>query len=195
MMNLRNRTFTVILNEAFCDPNINLNNLTGHGRIDVVCRIISSTFFLSNNFRKNTELCLLFKQSSKLLKIDGSIVRGINVDERAIAGVLKRIFTGKLYHGIYFTDIDWKKQLSGINGQLLIEDGSNSKLDCQDCCDFILGDQRGYDSDDLDLLKNNSNINSVSLGSKSYLASDTITILHYLVDIFNFESDVQKEES
>jgi len=187
---LTRRIITVILNEAICDPDINLNNLTGYGRIDVVCRIISSCFFLSNGFRRDTELRLLFKKCSKLLNIDGRVVKGINVDERAIAGVLKRIFGGKLYAGITFTSIDWNAYISGLKGISLVEDGPEKGLDLLDCYEFILGDQKGYEPGDLDLINHNSKINPLSLGSKSYLASDTITILHYIIDALTSDSRV-----
>jgi len=179
------RRFNVIVNEAFIGTDFSLNNLTGSGRVDVVCRIISSTFFLSNAFRKNTELNLLFKKTSQKITISGNRVRGINPDERAIAGVIKRIFTGnKPYLGIKVTNIDWNSFLSKLEGYLLLEDSPELSLEntTLDQITFTLGDQRGFSDEDLGILRANNNLEMVSLGNISYLTSNCISIVHYLFD-------------
>ncbi|MHA2295972.1 MAG: hypothetical protein ACXAEU_03455 [Candidatus Hodarchaeales archaeon] len=179
------RRFNVILNEAAIEETFNLNNLTGSGRIDVVCRIINSTFFMSNAFRKNTELNLLFKKASQMLTIAGNTVRGINPDERAIAGVLKRVFSRKSYKGIEITDINWTETLALLEGYLMIENGSeivfNNRPNPLPMI-FTLGDQQGFDQDDLEIFLTNNNLQSCSLGNHSYLSSSCITIVHYLLD-------------
>ncbi|MFW9994430.1 MAG: hypothetical protein ACFFD4_20470 [Candidatus Odinarchaeota archaeon] len=179
------RHFNVILNEAVIENTFNLNNLTGSGRVDVVCRIINATFFLSNAFRKNTELNLLFKKTSQKLTIAGNRVQGINPDERAIAGVLIRVFKGKPYKGIYLADITWNETLSSLNGYLLIEDSPKLLFDSKSVnlpVTFTLGDHRGFERDDLEKLQANSNLRPCSLDDRSYLSSSCITIVHYLID-------------
>ena len=72
------RKFIIISNTVDTSKPLSLNSLTGYGRLDVLCRCISSSFFLSNKFRKDVVLLIYFNVNKLIMEIDGSIIRGIN---------------------------------------------------------------------------------------------------------------------
>ncbi|MHA2073409.1 MAG: hypothetical protein ACW97X_02210 [Candidatus Hodarchaeales archaeon] len=173
------RKFIIISNTVNTSKLLSLNSLTGYGRIDVICRCINSAFFLSNNFRKNVTLMIFFLKNNKLLEIRGDKVRGINPDERAIAGVLKKVFQGTKYTGIRFYEESLENLIKKENPIMLGTKGEYSISKIQTQNTFLLGDQLGFQEDIYILL---SNLEKYSLGSNIYLSSQAITIINYLLD-------------
>jgi tRNA pseudouridine-54 N-methylase len=115
-----------------------------------------------------------------ILRIEGATVRGINPDERAIAGVLKRVFqklpTPK---GIEFFRGSIDDLILNYNPILLDRYGESYKYKESDSHSFLIGDQLGYPPEYEDLLKR---LKKVSIGSQEYLSSQTISILNFLLD-------------
>lgn len=173
------RKFIIISNTVDTSKPLSLNSLTGYGRIDVICRCINSAFFLSNNFRKNVTLLIFFLKNSKVLEVQGDKVKGINPDERAIAGVLKKVFQGKKYAGIKFYEESLENLIKKENPAMLGTKGEYSISKIQTEKAFLIGDQLGF-HEDIDILV--SNLKKYSLGSNIYLSSQTITIINYLLD-------------
>ncbi|MFX0182821.1 MAG: hypothetical protein ACFE95_07025 [Candidatus Hodarchaeota archaeon] len=174
------RRFLIISNTVDTSKPLFLNSLTGYGRLDVLCRCITAAFFLSDKFRKDVILTLYFRKNEKILEIQGSNVRGINPDERAIAGVLKRVFSGKKYPGLTFYRENLENLLTRFKPYVL--DGSGEtffqKFDSINYT-FLIGDQMGFLEEDRHLL---GKFDKISLGSHVYLSSQTITILNFLLD-------------
>jgi tRNA pseudouridine-54 N-methylase len=173
------RRFIVISNTVDTSKPLSLNSLTGYGRLDVICRCISNSFFLSNNFRKDVILLIYFSMNNLILEIDGSTVRGINPDERAIAGVLKQVFKGLDYSGIKIykgtiTILLTKYQPVVLDQKCKILGDKLSKYQS-----YLLGDQVGYPSGHEELFKD---LRKISLGSIEYLSSQTINILNFRLD-------------
>ena len=83
--------FFLFLKLTPIDPKFNINNLAGEGRIDLLCRVITNVFFVSNGFR-HSNLYIYFQKESILIKLIGSKIKKVNPDERSIAGYLKKIF-------------------------------------------------------------------------------------------------------
>jgi tRNA (pseudouridine54-N1)-methyltransferase len=170
----------MVSNTVDTSKSLSLNSLTGFGRLDVICRCISNAFFLSNNFRKDVILHIFFNKNKMILRINGATVRGINPDERAIAGVLKRVFqklpTPK---GIDFFRGSIEDLIFKHKPMLLDRDGEPYKCEKSEPPSFLIGDQLGYPPEYKNLLKS---LKKVSLGSEEYLSSQTITILNYLLD-------------
>jgi len=173
------RQFIIISNTVDTSKPLSLNSLTAYGRLDVICRCISSAFFLSNNFRKNVILKIFFRINSKILEIQGDKVRGINPDERAIAGVLKKVFKGHKYPGIIF----YQETLENVINQeqlVVLDSGgiySAKKIETKNI--FLIGDQLGFPKEEMDLFLK---LEKISLGTHEYLSSQTITMLNYLLD-------------
>ncbi|MHA2094281.1 MAG: hypothetical protein ACW98F_06600 [Candidatus Hodarchaeales archaeon] len=54
------RIFIITSNTVDNTKPLSINSLTSYGRLDVLCRCISTAFFLSNDFRKNVHLYIYF---------------------------------------------------------------------------------------------------------------------------------------
>jgi len=95
-------SFLVIGHTASTDASFSLNDLPGGGgRMDLICRAVGSSLFLSHGIRTDT-ICdiLLLGQPhpSRIIRFDGSALRSLSPDERNIASHIKRalaIPTGK----------------------------------------------------------------------------------------------------
>lgn len=174
------RRFLIISNTVDTSKPLSLNSLTGYGRLDVLCRCITAAFFLSDKFRKDVILTFYFRKNEKILEIQGSNVRGINPDERAIAGVLKRVFSGKKYPGITFYSEKLKDLLTRFKPYILDDSGETllQKFDSNNNT-FLIGDQLGFLEEDRHLL---GKFDKLSLGSYIYLSSQTIIILNFHLD-------------
>lgn len=173
------RRFIITSNTVDTSKPLSLNSLTGYGRLDVICRCISSSFFLSNNFRTDVVLQVYFNMNDLILEIDGSNVRGINPDERAIAGVLKKVFRGFDYSGIKFYKGNLTDLISKYQPVILDQKGIQLRSGLSNFQSFIIGDQMGYPSGYEELF---NDLEKISLGSIEYLSSQTINILNFRLD-------------
>ena len=173
------RRFIITSNTVDTSKPLSLNSLTGYGRLDVICRCISSSFFLSNKFRKDVILVIYFNINGQILEIDGSTVRGINPDERAIAGVVKKVFGGLSYSGIKFYKGNLTTLLSEYQPVILDQKGIQLRSGLSKFQSFIIGDQIGYPSGNEEYFKD---LEKISLGSIEYLSSQTINILNFILD-------------
>lgn len=173
------RYFLIVSNTVDTSMPLSLNSLTNYGRLDVLCRCITAAFFLSDDFRKDVKLEIYFQKNGKTLEINGEKVRGINPDERAIAGVLKRVFTGKKYPGITFYRQNLEEILKKQQPIMLNVKGKQLDQEIGKYSSFLIGDQLGFLLEDMHLFKG---LEQISLGAQIYLSSQTITILNYKLD-------------
>lgn len=175
------RHFIIISNTVDTSASLSINSLTAFGRLDVICRCVTASFYLSDGFRKNVTLSIIFLKTGKIMQIQGEEVRGINPDERAIAGVLRKVFSGKTYPGIIFYSESFDNFISNYDPIVLTDTKSQSENLLHQYNTYIIGDQAGFSEEfkqQLDLYP------KASLGSRIYLSSQTITILNYLIDRF-----------
>ena len=83
------RRFLILGHKAAIEPDFTLNDLPGAaGRIDVLCRAIGATLFLSHGIRRDVETNLLL-QDSVHVRISGESVKRLNPDERSTAALIK----------------------------------------------------------------------------------------------------------
>ncbi len=173
------RIFIITSNTVDTSKTLSINSLTSFGRLDVLCRSISSAFLLSNDFRRNVHLYIYFTLNNSILYIDGKTVRGINPDERAIAGILKRVFQGLPFPGIRYYDGALEELITKYNPVMLDIHGKVNTETIANNQSFIIGDQLGYPIEYEEIL---SSLKMISIGLNEYLTSQTITILHHILD-------------
>ncbi|MBM3200210.1 tRNA (pseudouridine(54)-N(1))-methyltransferase TrmY, partial [Candidatus Woesearchaeota archaeon] len=90
------REFILLALKAKTSPDINLDDLVGEGRLDLVCRAVSSALFLSHKIRRDAVIHVAMsgpKIPPKLLSFYGDTWAGITPDEKAIAEAIKRALT------------------------------------------------------------------------------------------------------
>eukprot|EP01060_Flectonema_neradi_P029959 TRINITY_DN4259_c0_g1_i1.p1 TRINITY_DN4259_c0_g1~~TRINITY_DN4259_c0_g1_i1.p1 ORF type:complete len:290 (+),score=41.21 TRINITY_DN4259_c0_g1_i1:141-1010(+) len=90
------RGFFLVCNGSKPSGDFNLDNLVG-GRIDLVCRVIGNTFFVSHGLRKNcsTTITISNDDLSRNVHLDGTKLRHLRPDERNTAALLKRALGGE----------------------------------------------------------------------------------------------------
>ncbi len=162
------RTFVLVL-EKDLPGSINLNNLSEH-RIDVLCRVMTSAFYLDNDFRRDVKL--IIKANNVVLELDGSRLKGVRPDERTNAGILRKVLSGGSQPGIralpeyvipehaFWLDMAGEYYKDKDPGQDPV---------------FVVGGEKGMTVPE--------NANKISLGKKSYLASHCVTILNHWMDV------------
>jgi tRNA (pseudouridine54-N1)-methyltransferase len=180
------RHFLIISNTVDTTKALSLNSLTGYGRLDVICRCITAAFFLSNEFRKDVTLEVFFRKNKRTLEISPD-VRGINPDERAIAGVLKRVFIGYSLQGIRFFHENLETLLERRKPVILDSCGNQSIQNIEKYNAYLIGDQIGFLEEDRSLIEN---LPKLTLGSRVYLSSQAITILNYNLDLKNSKFEI-----
>ncbi|MFX0090838.1 MAG: hypothetical protein ACFFBD_03665 [Candidatus Hodarchaeota archaeon] len=161
--------------------NLQLNNLTAY-RIDALLRSINAAFFLSNDFRGDTCLSVCLGDNT-VIKFSGKKLRGLNPDERQLAGVLRKATLQKKYPGIKFQREGLENlELGSLNTAVLEQSSKIIKHeDLKTLNQFILGGYQGFLKEDLEYLKK-LNIPSLSLGEKTYLSSHCIVFIHMVKD-------------
>ncbi len=188
------RAFLIIGNKAVTSP-FKLNNLPGAGRVDILCRCISSALFISHNIRRDVEVYLLLlgePDPPKALKICGAKLRYMSPDERNIAGLLRKSLSVKV-------DKDWKETSPGIyisrkgldellkefedfSIYYLREDGRDIReIEFYGKCLFILGDHMGVKKEmEEKILGDVKEI--IGIPTLSLQAEHCITIVNYELD-------------
>jgi tRNA (pseudouridine54-N1)-methyltransferase len=90
-------SFAIIGHIARTDGAFSLNDLPGTGgRMDVLCRCLNSSLFLSHDLRRNTECYLVLcgePAGPKTVRFLGSDVRSLSPDERSAGALIKKALT------------------------------------------------------------------------------------------------------
>ena len=134
-------------------------------RIDEVSRFIHNALFLSHNIRRDVTVKITFTQGPLApitITINGSTVKGLHPDERSIAGYIRKM----IKEGRYEKGIMWKE------GVVLSEEGERR---WEGVPYFYIGGPYGFPVD--------PPYRKVSLGGTVYTASQTVTILNFLMDV------------
>ena len=84
------RRFVILGHKTPVTPEFHLNDLPGAaGRLDVLCRAIGASLFLSHGIRRDAEVMLLL-QNTVRIRISGRYVKRLNPDERSTAALIRR---------------------------------------------------------------------------------------------------------
>ena len=186
------RTFVLYARKARTDSNFKLNDLISAGRMDLVCRCMSTALWLSHNVREDVRIFVVLNGPPKppvTICFQGSKLSKVYVDEMTNAKWIKSLLSmkfGKEWLEVDATKIarkSFQEVLSELNGKnyVLHEKGEfidNVKLDENPI--IVLGDQVGLpDKEEKFALRNGEKI---SLGRNVYLASACISIINWVCD-------------
>ena len=187
----RMRRFLILGHNVPVHPDFHLNDLPGGaGRIDVLCRAIGASLFLSHGIRRDVETILLL-QNSVRIRIDGDRVKRLNPDERSTAALIRRAL-GALADeevestpGIFVSRCSLSEVIDGLVEQgaspiVLDEAGLpfESSTVPRDPA-FVLSDHTDFAEEEERLL---ADLPRASLGPAPLHTSHAITIAHYLLD-------------
>jgi tRNA (pseudouridine54-N1)-methyltransferase len=83
------RQFLVVGHDAPTAPEFSLDDLAGGaGRLDVLCRCVTSAFFLSHSIRETVRIHLVLGDEFTV-RFDGRTIKRLNPDERSTAALIR----------------------------------------------------------------------------------------------------------
>lgn len=167
-----------------------VNDLPGSaGRMDVLCRCVNSSFFLSHDLRRDVECYLVLcggPATDKTIRISGEGVRHLNPDERSTGSLLKKALS--LPVGTSFREASPGMQVrcgglaelaAEFSFALLDEAGGDIRDEPELPEAFLLSDHLNFTEEERGIL---SGLPSYSVGPLSLHADHAITVLLNEVD-------------
>jgi len=196
------REFILKANRAITSGDINLKDLPGScGRLDLICRCVSSAFFLSHDLRRDTVFYSIHYGNPNppaSLKFVGSELKRVSPDERGIAIFIKKALekehlniwkesTPGIYHAKKeFREIVLERKKEGKQIFYLHKDGKSieevfdSDSNNADIV-FVLGDHIGIGEDDEKFL-DDIGAERISISPLELHANHCIVIVHNILD-------------
>jgi len=194
-----NRRFAIIGHRAPSSGKINLNDLAGSsGRIDVLSRAVNTALFLSHGIRSDTDITLHLMGGGgppRRIWFEGSRLRGVHPDERAISGQVGKalkypvpaigrmveLHTGLWHSGgsIEQTIDEWARE--GVRTFVLDADGTpfDPKKHNGESVGFILSDDQPFTESEKGAM---DSLEKISLGETWIQGHSCIAILHHAMD-------------
>jgi len=188
------REFIYYSKSAVTSGNLVGGDLMKAGRMDIVCNVIISAFFISNETRDDVRLHLIFDGPPNAPRhlIFDSTKKEMPISKKDVAGLIKRmlykcdetklneVFPGCFIEKKSFEAVVMELDENGKNVFLLDEKGRDIRdLKLKGDEVFIIGDHDGFPADKKKFLKK---IDKVSVGARTYFASQTFTLIHNEID-------------
>ncbi len=165
------------------------------GRMDIIMHVIINSFFLSRKLRDDVKLHLIFYgQPDPPKHIEIQVKPETNFSKKDVANLIKKVLykykEGKKTEVLPGCFIE-KKSFLNVIGELVKQGKKifildkrgknirNEKIPEESV--FVLGDHKGLPKKELKRLKKTTT--PISLGSKTYFASQVITIINNELDL------------
>ncbi|HEX7627655.1 MAG TPA: tRNA (pseudouridine(54)-N(1))-methyltransferase TrmY, partial [Candidatus Methanoperedens sp.] len=177
------------------------NDLPGAaGRMDILCRCVNASLFLSHDLRRDVRVFLIMKgepSPPKLIRFDGSMIRYLSPDERSAASLIKKAleknaqdFWTESTPGVSVRKGDLEDLLKELDKKIIYlrEDGEDiRKKMFAEAFDtlFVLGDHLGLTEDEERIVVG-YDPEIISVGPLSLHADHCIVLLHNEMDRTSF---------
>jgi len=183
------RTFAVIAHKF--NGEINLNDLPGSGRVDVIARCINSSIFLSHDIRRDVIFLFFAPKIQTRVKIDSSRVKYLNPDERSTAALIRNAIVKmggreETSPGFFSENMDFDEFLEeiGAMGKIyyLHEDGEDIRnVEISKNPVFLLSDSVNLSDEEERKIEDMAE-RKISVSPRIILASHAITIVNNELD-------------
>lgn len=188
------REFIYYSKNAVTAGNFIKDDLKSAGRMDIVCNVIISAFFISNEMRDDVKLHLIFDgQPMPPRHLVLELNKDTPISKKDIAGLIKKmlykspdkeglkeIFPGCSIEKKSFEKLVQELDNNGKNILLLDKKGKDIRgLDINGNEVYIIGDQDGFPKDKSKFLKK---IDKISVSPRIIFASQVFTIIHNEID-------------
>lgn len=189
------RNFVYFSESARTSGNFDVNNLMKAGRMDIVMHVIINSFFLSHNLRDDVKLHLIFYgQPDPPKHIEMQVKPETNLSKKDVANLIKKVLykykEGKKAEVLPGCFIEKKSFLNVIDelvkqGKKIFilskrgKDIRNVKI--PEGSVFVFGDHKGLPKKELKRMKKIAPL--ISVGQKTYFASQVITIINNELDL------------
>ncbi len=183
-------SFAIIGHIARTDGSFSINDLPGTGgRMDVLCRCVNASFFLSHDLRKNVDCYLVLcgdPSGPKTVKFSGNEIRSLSPDERSAGSLVKKaldIPCGSEFReaapGIRVRKGGIERLMAEHTFAVLDETGKDVRAEATLPDAFLLSDHMNFTEPEEVLIRNCARY---SVGPKCLHADHTITVLHNELD-------------
>jgi len=183
-------SFAIVGHLARTDGSFSLNDLPGSGgRMDVLCRCVNASLFLSHDLRRDVDVYLVLlgaPSGPKTVKFSGAAVRSLSPDERSAGALIKKVIDvpcGSEFRegadGVSIRKGGLERLISEHRFAVLDERGTDVRtLDTLPDA-FLLSDHLNFTPGEEELIRDCPRI---SVGPKCLHADHTITVLHNELD-------------
>ena len=182
-------SFVIVGHHARTDAGFSLNDLPGAGRMDVLCRAVNASFFLSHDLRRDVTCYLVLcgePTPPKTVKLCGASIRSLSPDERSAGALIKKALSticGSEFReagdGIWVRKGGLDRILTEIQVAVLDETGTDIRSAATLPDAFLLSDHENFTGDEEALIRDASRY---SVGPKCLHADHTITVLSNELD-------------
>ena len=183
-------SFAIIGHLARTDGGFSLNDLPGSGgRMDVLCRCVNASLFLSHDLRRDVDCYLLLcgePAGPKTVKFSGELVRSLSPDERSAGALIKKVIDTpcgsefrEAAQGVFIRKGGPERLLAEHRFAVLDENGTDIRTADSLPDAFVLSDHLNFTAEDENLLRD---CPRYSVGPKCLHADHTITVLHNELD-------------
>jgi tRNA (pseudouridine54-N1)-methyltransferase len=183
-------SFAIIGHIARTDGGFTLNDLPGSGgRMDVLCRCVNASLFLSHDLRRDVNCYLILcgePAGPKTVKFSGELVRSLSPDERSAGALIKKVIDTpcgsefrEAAQGVFIRKGGLERLMAGHRFAVLDENGTDIRTPGELPDAFILSDHLNFTDAEETLLRDCARY---SVGPKCLHADHTITVLHNELD-------------
>jgi len=194
------RQFVVVGHDAPTTPDFSLDDLAGGaGRLDVLCRCVTSAFFLSHAIREDVQVHLVLADEYTVT-FDGAELRRLNPDERSTAALIRKALAEReeaIGHvpvetspGVSLTRRGFEPTLSAVaaDGTVVqLHEAGEPAVDLEppSAPVFVLSDHHDLEAAETEHVEAHAEAR-VSLGPKPLHADHAITVAHNYLDTDGF---------
>ena len=192
------RQFIVLGHDAPTTAEFSLDNLTGAGRLDALCRCVTSGLLLSHDIREDVRVHLVLADEFTIT-FDGSSLQGLNPDERSTAALVRTALDEReeaIGHvpvetspGVSLVRKGFEATLDDIDGTVVQLHGEGTPaVETEPPADpaFVLSDHNEFTGEETALLADVAE-KRVSLGPRPLHGNQAITVAHNWLDTAGFE--------
>jgi tRNA (pseudouridine54-N1)-methyltransferase len=195
------RQFIVSGHDVPTTPEFSLDDLAGGaGRLDVLCRCVSSAFFLSHAIREDVRTYLVLADEFTI-RFEGGELRRLNPDERSTAALVRNALEEReeaIGHvevetspGVHLSrrGFDPILEAASESGRVVqLHEEGEPAIDVDPPADpvFVLSDHREFADGEAALLESRAD-ERVRLGPRRLHANHAITVAHNWLDTEGFE--------
>jgi len=177
--------FIIIGHLARTDDSFSINDLPGSGgRMDILCRCVNASLFLSHDLRRDTDCYLVLRgppAAPKTIRFSGSAIRSLSPDERSAAALIKKALAipcGSEFReaadGVFIRKGGLERLLTDIPFAVLDENGADIRAAKELPEAFLLSDHQNFTEEEAALVRDAPRY---SVGPKSLHADHTIIVV------------------
>jgi tRNA (pseudouridine54-N1)-methyltransferase len=183
-------SFAIIGHLVRTDGGFSLSDLPGSGgRMDVLCRCVNASLFLSHDLRRDTDCYLVLcgkPAEPKTVKFSGALVRSLSPDERSAASLIKKVIDmpcGSVFReaaqGVFIRKGGLAELMAEHAFAVLDEKGMDVRKAIGLPDAFLLSDHLNFTDGEETMIRDCSRY---SVGPKCLHADHTITLVHNELD-------------